>query len=254
MELISGVVRVLPAHRGLLRVVLNKPATGNGITPELVSGLHHALDAAEGDGSVRVVLLESSGELFCSGMDLDAAGAYADGDEVTGADQFFRLLRRFTTTPRLMACHVDGRTVGGGVGLVASCDLVFATNRASFALPEALWGLIPCCVMPFLMRRVGFQPAHRMALTTQPIGPHEALRIHLADELIADVDCSLRHLVRRVQRIDAETIGDAKRYTAQLWFSGANQEQQAVAEFTRLMSSARTRQRIQAFVRDRVVG
>jgi polyketide biosynthesis enoyl-CoA hydratase PksH len=267
MELSAGApVRVLPAERGLLRVVLDRPATGNSITASLLDGLDHALDVAEADPSVRIVLLESSSSVFCSGMDLDAAqssgggasgGGRAGGgasDPAAGGRRFFELLRRITTTPRLVACHVDGRANGGGVGLVAACDLVFAGESASFALPEALWALLPCCILPFLMRRVGFQPAHRMTLTTLPVERDEALRIHLIDEATSDLTATMRQLARRLQRIDPMTLGDAKRYTARLWPGGAEQEEFAVAEFARLMAAPMARERIASFVEGAVVG
>src|SRR5204863_9100504 len=116
-----------------------------------------------------------------------------------GGAAFFGLLRRFTTVGRVIVSIVDGRVTGGGVGLVAASDLVYATERSSFGLPEALWGLLPCCVLPFLIRRVGYQPAYAMALSTQPVSAQEALRSHLVDAVADDPTALVRRLAARVR-------------------------------------------------------
>jgi polyketide biosynthesis enoyl-CoA hydratase PksH len=248
-------VRVQDAGPGVLRVLLDRPETGNGITAAMLAQLHGALDRAESDPDLRIVLLQSTAAVFCSGMDLsEAVEGSAAGDPAEGGKEFLGLLRRLTRIPRLVISRVEGRANGGGVGLVAASDLVLAGPAASFALPEALWGLLPACVMPFLMRRIGFQAAHRMALTTLPMDAHEAARVQLVDQVLPDATATLRQLSRRMRRIDPITMGDAKRYSADVWSGGAAQEQLAIAEFSRLMASDLSRRRIAAFLDGAAIG
>ncbi|NUR28322.1 MAG: enoyl-CoA hydratase, partial [Catenulispora sp.] len=117
-----------------------------------------------------------------AGSGAGGADGVLDEDARRTGGAFFDLLTRFTQAPVIVAAAVDGRVAGGGVGLVAACDFVVATEASTFGLPEALWGLLPCCVLPFLIRRVGFQRAHAMALTTRPVAGAEAAAWGLVDE------------------------------------------------------------------------
>jgi polyketide biosynthesis enoyl-CoA hydratase PksH len=236
-------------RRETLLVTLDRPERQNGINDVLLAELHAVLDRAERGPHLRIVALRGAGPVFCSGMDfVDVAGSDPEEDLAgRGGAHFFGLLSRFTTVGRVIVSIVDGRVTGGGVGLVAASDFVYATERASFGLPEALWGLLPCCVLPFLIRRVGFQPAYAMTLSTLPVPAAQAERIHLVDEVLPDAEPALRRLGSRLTKLDAATIADGKRYFGQMWFPAKEMEQVAVAEFARLMSAPVVRERIANF-------
>ncbi|WP_406207852.1 enoyl-CoA hydratase-related protein [Kitasatospora sp. NBC_01560] len=241
-------------QRESLRVVIDRPERSNSINAELMAELHAVLDQAEDDPDLRTIVLEGAGPVFCSGMDFaDAAGSNRAGDElaVRGGEAFYGLLKRFTTVPRIVVSVVDGRVTGGGVGLVAASDFVYATGRSSFALPEALWGLLPCCVTPFLVRRTGFQPAYAMTMSTLPVTAARAAEIHLVDELLEDAEPALRRLASRLGKIDPGVIGDGKRYFGQMWLPAEELERTAVGEFARLMSSPVVQHRIDNFAAHR---
>ncbi len=96
---------------------------------------------------------------------------------------YIKLLHRFVTFPRIIISCVEGAVIAGGMGLVASSDLVVATSQSQFSLSEAIWGLLPVCVTPYLIRRVGFQAAYRLGFTTETIDAKEAYRLQLIDLL-----------------------------------------------------------------------
>lgn len=242
----GGTVRTVSIDRGDGR---------NAIDDGLVASLAAELDAAEADPACRVVVLTSAPEVFCTGMDLVAAGSATgrSSDSTAGASgggPFFDLLRRFTTVPRIVACAVDGTVAGGGVGLAAASDLVYATPRSTFALPEALWGLLPCCVLPFLARRVGWQPAYAMALTTQPVPAAAAAAGNLVDEVAEDPSVPVRRLAFRAGKLDPDTVGDLKRYGQRLFPVTDDTRRLAVDELDRLMTRPAVRRRLDGFARD----
>lgn len=181
------------------------------------------------------------------GMDLAEAGNDAGDLGEGGAREFLGLLRRLTAIGRIVVSQVDGTAAGGGVGIAAASDFVYATPRSRFSLPEALWGLLPCCVLPFLIRRIGFQKAYTMTLSTHPVDAGQAARIGLADEVTDDPDTALRRLLMRVSRIDEATVAGCKRYFDQLWIISERTEAAAVGEFGRLMASGPVRQRLTDF-------
>ncbi|MFD4987445.1 enoyl-CoA hydratase-related protein [Streptomyces sp. NPDC058374] len=237
-------------ERHVLRVTLNRPEQHNGITGELLAAVHEALDRAERSPDCRLVVLEGAGGVFSTGMDFAEASRDGGGpDEVAaqGGELFYGLLKRFTTCPRVIVSVVDGRAVGGGVGLAAAGDFVLATERSSFSLPEALWGLLPACVLPFLIRRVGFQPAYAMTLSTLPVSAAEAARVRLVDELTDEPQRAVRRLGNRVAKLDVSVIRDMKDYFRRLWILNEDTERTAVAEFSRMMSSPLVRGRIGDF-------
>ena len=244
------------------RIDLDRGEERSTIDDELVASIHDELRAAEADPANRIVVLASRPGTFSTGMNLVAAGRSAgtggdpggDPGSDPGSDSaersagaFFDLLRRFTESPRIVVSVVDGVVAGGGVGLVAASDLVFATERSTFALPEGLWGLLPCCVLPYLVRRIGFQRAYAMALTTQTIDAEAAARAGLVDELGPDPESSVRRLAFRASKLDPGTIGALKRYAGKLWEISDETRGAAVGELERLMALPAVRERLAAF-------
>lgn len=241
-------VRVEP---DILWVTLNRPRQQNAINGTVLAELHEVLDLAERSPDCRIVVIQGTEGVFCTGMDFaDASRTDEDADALAarGGEAFLALLKRFTTTPRAIVSVVDGRVAGGGVGIAAASDFVYATPRSTFGLPEALWGLLPCCVLPFLVRRVGFQPAYGMTFSTLPVSAEEGHRVHLVDQVADDAAALIRRLRMRLTKLDEQTIADLKRYLRQMWFLSEETERTAVAEFTRLMSSPTVRARIAGFV------
>ncbi|GAB3555687.1 polyketide biosynthesis enoyl-CoA hydratase PksH [Actinopolyspora lacussalsi] len=234
---------------GAVRAVLARPERQNGISAELLRGLHRALDETESDPERPALLVEGSDGVFCTGMDFADAGDGSRDTGETGGAEFWRLLERFTTTPAVVVSLVDGKAIGGGVGIVAASDFVWATPRSSFGLPEALWGLLPCCVLPFLIRRVGFQPAYAMTLSTLPVSADEAVRSRLVDEVAEYPEAALRRLLLRLRRIDTDTVESLKRYVRPMSPIGTERGSAAVAEFVRLFTSTAVAERIEEYNR-----
>ncbi|MFD5560672.1 enoyl-CoA hydratase-related protein [Kitasatospora griseola] len=235
----------------VLRVTLARPERQNSIDGTVLAELGHALDEAEADPTCVAMVLEGSGGVFCTGLDFGEAAAGGPAGEAAGGEAFIALMRRFTTAPVVVISCVDGRVAGGGVGLAAASDFVLATERGSFALPEALWGLLPCCVLPFVIRRTGLQKAYTMALGTLPMTAAEAERWGLVDELTDRPDEALRRLLVRLTRIDPVTVAELKRYVRSMWFTTEQTEEFALREFTRVMASPVARQRIESLTTNR---
>src|SRR5271166_3178308 len=212
-----------------LTATISRPNRGNSINSTLIRELGAALDLAERLPGCRTLVLEGAPGLFCTGMDFQevAANSGVEATETAGISDYMLLLKRFTLCPKVIVCHLDGKVIAGGVGLVAASDLVLSTRRTEFSLPEALWGLLPCCVAPFLIRRVGFQQAYKLTMTTRPISAAEALAINLVDEVTDSLDESMRKLALRLNLLEEETISDLKNYFRRMWIITSEMEQLA---------------------------
>lgn len=247
----EDVVLIAKPNPRILSVTMNRAAQRNSLTYGLMQGLHHALDQAEADPACRVVILTGRENFFCTGMDFTEAAQGAGATQpfpphLDGAD-YMALLKRFAHCGKIIIAKVEGVVQAGGMGLVAASDLVVATPASSFALPEALWGLLPANVMPFLIRRVGFQPAYRLTLTTETIAAAEAWRIGLVDTLSDKPDDEIRRYLLRLGRLDEQTILEAKAYFQKMWLLTEAMEQTAIAELRRLMQTERVQTNIRNY-------
>ena len=145
-------VRVQPP---ICFIQMYRPDASNTINSELIDDLHRALDDAEESG-LTVIVLEGLPEVFCLGADFTEVSQGAQ--QVThDPEPLYDLWYRLATGPFITIAHVRGKVNAGGMGFVAASDIAIADASARFSLSELLFGLIPACVMPFLVRRIGFQ-------------------------------------------------------------------------------------------------
>ena len=233
-----------------LTVTISRPHQANSINSTLIHELGAVLDLAERMPECRTVVIEGAPGLFCTGMDFQEASTNSEIEvaENVRISDYMLLLKRFTLSAKVIVCRLDGKVIAGGVGLVAASDLVLSTERTELSLSEALWGLLPCCVIPFLIRRVGFQKAYSMTLTTKPISAREAHAIHLVDELSDHLDEALRKLTLRLNLLDDRVILDMKRYFRQMGGITPEIEQAATTEFARLAAQPQVQRNITNYV------
>ncbi|MCC7055640.1 MAG: enoyl-CoA hydratase/isomerase family protein [Gemmatimonadaceae bacterium] len=170
-----------------------------------------ALEVAFGEPDGRVLVLSghAPGTTFCRGLSLEQAAASADPDAARRSLQRFAdLLVLLTELPVPRVAAVDGAAIGGGVGFAAACDVVLATPRATFALPELLWGFFPASIWPVLSDRVAGRALEALALQGHSIDAAEALRIGLIDRIVPvhALEQAVRQLVRSVARGDATCL------------------------------------------------
>jgi polyketide biosynthesis enoyl-CoA hydratase PksH len=242
------------SRRGRLLVLrLHRPEWHNAIDSAMLEAIDAALTMAEADPAIRTVLLEGNAEVFCTGLDLKAAlgggdGAMDPAAAERGARQYLAVLRRFTRSPKIIACRVAGRCEAGGVGFVAAADFAVAEPGASFRLSEALIGLLPATLMPFLIRRVGFRTAYRLTLAAPLLGPAEALTAGLVDAAGAAASEALRHLLLGSERVPERTVGAAKAYFDALAPITAEMEECAVGRITSMLADPEAAARIRGLM------
>jgi enoyl-CoA hydratase/carnithine racemase len=137
--------------------------------------------------------------------------------------------------------------MGGGVGLVAAADLVLASRRASFALPETLFGLIPGVIFPYVSERVGTGRARGMALGGNTLFAARAYEWGLVDELCDDLNSACDRLVRRLVRQDPQAQAALKDLVNRYFPQPAGYDSAAVQTFASLLASEGTRTRLSRF-------
>lgn len=180
------------------------------LTPALLHALEALLRAADADPQCRVLVLGSEGAEFCRGMDLHGLvrGVAYDAAIATYA----RVLLLLRTIRPATVCVIENAASGGGVGLVAACDLAIAGRGATFVLPELLLGLLPAVVLPVLCERVGVGRARRLCLTGESLHANEATQLGLVDQCVDDVGLALASTLKHLLRISPAAVGRLKRH------------------------------------------
>lgn len=170
-------------------VTLNRPERHNALDAEMVRDLNEALAAMAANPAVRVLVLSSAGKTFSAGADLDWTGTGASQDvhdDENGGHGLAEALRRLASFAKPTVARVQGAARGGGVGLVAACDIAIATFDAAFALAEGSPSLVPDTIFPHVIGAMGERHAKRYLLTQERFSAAEAYRVGLLHEMVAD--------------------------------------------------------------------
>jgi methylglutaconyl-CoA hydratase len=173
--------------RGVARLWLNRPEQHNALSTELASELTEALHALAHDDAVRVIVLGGRGASFCAGADLHAmkAAAAASFDENHAeAERLAGMFAALADLPKPVVARVHGNVFGGGVGLVAACDMAVASDDAVFALSEVRLGVLPALISPYVIRRLGDRNAREMMLTGERFGARRSLELRLVNHVV----------------------------------------------------------------------
>jgi len=176
---------------GVLTLTLDRPDKRNALSVAMVEALHAALDRADLDADVRVVMLRGAGKDFCAGADLDellaSAGLTLAENEAT-ALRLGALFGRMRTLPKPVLAVVHGRALAGGAGLVTACDIAVAGAGAQLGYPEILRGFVPAMVMTLLRRAAGEKTALDLVLTGRLLGAEEARVAGLVSRVVPDAE------------------------------------------------------------------
>ena len=215
-------------------LTLNKAERHNAFDEELIAELTEGLRELGADPQTRVVVLSSTGKSFCAGADLNwmkRAAGYTPEQNLLDATLLADLLVTLNELPKPTIARVQGPAYGGGVGLIAACDMAIGTYDALFALSEVKLGIVPAVISPYLLAAIGERYCRRYMLTAERFSAAEAYRIGLLHELVpgeeqlddaiaelvdtllangpqAQAECKALIRVVAGQPIDAETIDE----------------------------------------------
>ncbi len=203
-------------EEGVCHLQLYRPDAGNTINADLLRECHDALTSWE--DSARVVVVEGLPQVFCLGADFQEVRRLAAEGPSAGvtAGTLYGLWKRLATGPYITIAHVRGKANAGGLGFVAACDIVLASDTAEFSLTEMMFGLLPACVLPFLARRVGVQRAQYLTFSTHAIPAQQACEWGLVDACDRQSNDLVRRHLLRLRRISKPAIVRLKRYIGEM--------------------------------------
>ena len=168
-------------------LTLNKPERHNVFDDVLIAELTVGLRELEADPRVRAVVLSSTGKSFCAGADLNwmkRVADYSPEENLRDAHQLAEMMSTLNELSKPTIARVQGPAYGGGVGLVAACDIAVATYDVHFALTEVKLGIVPAVISPYVLAAIGERYGRRYMLSAERFSAAEAYRIGLLHEIV----------------------------------------------------------------------
>jgi methylglutaconyl-CoA hydratase len=196
---------------GVATLTLDSPADRNALSGAMRARLRTALTEALTDDAVRVVVLDHTGRVFCSGMDMREAAGGSSGAQ--GVREFPEILQTLWSSPKPVLAAVRGPARAGGVGLLAACDVVVAATSASFAFSEVRLGLVPAVISAVVLPRMARPVAHRLMLTGEVFDTSVAASSGLIDLAVpdGDVDATVAAQVNALSAGAPSALAETKR-------------------------------------------
>jgi methylglutaconyl-CoA hydratase len=197
-------------------LVMQRPEVHNAFDDGLIADLTAALAAVEADEGVRAVVLTGAGASFSAGADLRWMRGMAQASEEENREDSLRLaalMRRLQFLAKPTIARVNGAAFGGGVGLVACCDVAIAAEGAKFALSEVKLGLVPAVISPYVVAAIGLRQARRLFLTGEVFGAEAALAMGLLHEVVpaGELDAAIERVLGLLGKGGPLAQGEAKR-------------------------------------------
>jgi methylglutaconyl-CoA hydratase len=243
----------------VLRLRLNRPSLHNAFDASLIAELTAALVAAGADAGTRVVVVEGAGASFSAGADLNWMRGMTTASEAENREDSLalaRLMRVLDELPKPTIARVHGAAFGGGVGLVACCDIAIGVPEAKFGLTESRLGLLPAVISPYVIAAIGPRQARRWFATAEIFDAQTALQIGLLHQVVAadQLDSAVQRQIDLLLKAGPQAAAGAKSLVARViaTVDGEAQDQANAALIAGLRVSAEGQEGLAAFLDKRI--
>jgi len=243
---------------GVATITLGRPEVHNAFDDHLIAELTHKLRDVDRNTAVRAVVLAARGKSFSAGADLNwmkRVSHYSEAENIRDAVALASLMRTLDAMSKPTIARVQGAAYGGGVGLVACCDIAVAGMTATFSLSEVRLGLIPAVISPYVVAAIGSRTARRYFLTAERFDAREALRIGLVHCAVddADLDVAVERILSELLKGGPKAIAAAKDLIAHVTDRRIDQvlAEETAARIARIRVSPEGQEGIAAFLEKR---
>jgi len=244
-------------HEGdVATVVVDRPDVHNALSDQTIFELTHAFVHLGSDAAVRFVVLRGAGKHFSAGADLTYMRAIAHQGRdanVAGAYALADMLAAIRDCPKPVVARVHGACMGGGVGLVAACDIAVAAEDAKFALSEAKLGIVPAVISPFVLPRIGVAAARELFLTAEVFDAERARAIGLVSRVVpaALLDAAVAERIAALRVAGPEAQATVKRLIWAVWNDPAGARERTAHIIADRRASAEGQEGMAAFLERR---
>lgn len=250
----SDVLHIETDHRGVQTLRMQRADKHNALDPELIDALTHALNDAAHNQDIRVLILTGEGSSFCSGADLSWMRASVDYTEQQNREDAARLatlMRSLALSPKPTIARINGPAFGGGVGLIACCDIAISIDSAVFAFSETRLGLVPAVISPYILMSIGPRQARKLFMTAERFNAQQALDWQLIHHCAnqASIDDVIAEHIQHLLKAGPEALKHCKELVPLL--NNETLDQQLIQLIAALRSSPEAQEGLQAFLEKR---
>ncbi len=244
-------------EESIATITLNRPAVRNAFDAALIADLTVAVRDLGARDDLRALVLRGAGPSFCAGADLRWMRASMEWDVATNQRDALALATLFetiATCPLAVIGAVHGAALGGGAGLVATCDLVIAAAGTTFGFTEVRLGLIPATIAPYVVARIGPGQTRALFVTGQRFDAERALAIGLVHQVVppSDLDAALATTLAALRASGPRAIREAKALVTLVAGHGSAEVMtQTAAIIARIRTSPEAREGVGAFLEKR---
>jgi methylglutaconyl-CoA hydratase len=204
---------------GVARITIARPERKNAFDAALIAELTAAVGRV--DRSARVVVLQSDGDAFCAGADVEwmrGMAEYSLDENIADSTALARMFRALYDLEMPLVARVQGAAIGGGAGLVAVADIAVASTEASFAFTETRLGILPAVVSPYVVRKIGPARATALFVTGSRIDVKRAHEIGLVERVVerSDLDAAVGRVVDAIVSGGPKAVNAAKRLVREI--------------------------------------
>ncbi len=194
---------------------MNRPEVRNAFDERMIAEVHEAINTFSADANVRVIVVTGAGTAFSAGADISwmrRMGQAGFEENYQDALKLAYMLDAIYTCPKPTIARVNGATIGGGSGLAAACDVAVGGEKAFFSFSEVKIGLVPACIGPYVIRKVGPGRARELFITGRRIYAFEAEKYGLLNFVVDEggLDSEIDDLTKRLISSGPEAIKAAK--------------------------------------------
>ena len=241
-------------------LTMSRPECHNAFDAELIQVLTDTLIALDTDPSLRAIVITGSGSTFSAGADLNWMRDMAKANETENFEDSLRLAKlmrtlNFMSKPTL--ARVNGAAYGGGVGLIACCDIAIGIEATKFSLSEVKLGLVPAVISPYVISAIGLRHARRLFLSAEIFDSTLALRIGLLHEAVPyaqldeTIDKTLHWLLKGGPSAQTEAKKLALRVSGSSLANAEKIDQENAALIAKLRVSKEGQEGLNAFLEKR---
>jgi len=231
-------------RRGVLTLRMDRPQVHNAFDARMIDEMTTALRAADQDDAVRMVVITGTGACFSAGADLNWMRSLVSASREENERDALRLadlMRSLNYLSKPTLARINGAAFGGGVGLIAACDISIAADNARFGLTEVRLGLVPAVISPYVIRRIGETYARRYFLTAERFDSLQACAIGLVQQTVGieQLDTAVEDIVGQVLLGGPKAVAHGKRLVFEIAGHGAAEQKTLDEKTARLIADLR---------------
>jgi len=202
-------------EKDVVTVRLNRPEFHNAMNEKLMKELTSCFKKLSYDNTIRTIILTGNGKSFCAGADLNwmkSMAKYSKEENIQDSRLLLDLYEAIYSCPKPVIGRINGHAFGGGIGLVAVCDITIAHPGLKFAFSETNLGIIPSVISTYIVRRIGLSNMRRLFITGERFISEYAKKIGLIDYVVPEenLDAEIQKYVKWLHSSGPKSIVEIK--------------------------------------------